>query len=150
MEKIRVIIYGLGAIGSSIAKLVLKRNDLQLMGVIDNNKEKLGKDVGELLGVNKLGILVSDESILNKKVDIVLHSTTSSLSAVKEQLVKIIESRSNAISTCEELSFPINENAVVAREIDELAKKNNVWCYKFLSLFFWHSKPIQYLPGELL
>ena len=47
MEKIRVIIYGLGAIGSSIAKLVLKRNDLQLMGVIDNNKEKLGKDVGE-------------------------------------------------------------------------------------------------------
>ena len=126
MEKIRVIVYGLGTIGSSIAKSILKNEYLELIGVIDNDKEKLNKDIGELIGVNKLGISVSDESILSNKADIVLHSTSSSLNEIKNQLIKIIESGSNVISTCEELSFPINDNIKIAKELDELAKKYNV------------------------
>jgi hypothetical protein len=82
MEKLRVVLYGIGAIGSRIAKFLLEKNGVKIVGAIDVAKEKIGKDLGEVLGIGKrLGVAVSDDSdaVLSKvNASIVIHSTLAS------------------------------------------------------------------------
>ena len=47
---IRVVHYGLGPIGVGVARLVAKRNDMQIVGAIDIDPKKVGQDFGDLLG----------------------------------------------------------------------------------------------------
>jgi len=44
-EKIRVVQYGLGPIGSAIACLISKRAELELVGGVDIDTSKIGNDV---------------------------------------------------------------------------------------------------------
>ena len=45
-NKTRVIQYGLGPIGAAVAKLVTERENLELVGGVDVDPAKVGKDVG--------------------------------------------------------------------------------------------------------
>jgi len=47
----RVVTWGFGAMGRGIAKNVVESKCMKLVGVIDKNPEFIGKDVGELLGL---------------------------------------------------------------------------------------------------
>jgi len=58
MKKIRVIQYGLGPIGISTARTILSKDNLKLVGAVDIDPAKVGKDLGELLGGKKLGLKV--------------------------------------------------------------------------------------------
>ena len=46
-EKIRVIQYGLGPIGCASARLIAERDSLELVGGVDVDPAKVGKDLGE-------------------------------------------------------------------------------------------------------
>lgn len=50
----KVGIWGFGAMGSGIAKNILSKKNLKLVGVHDFREEYIEKDVGELLGLGKL------------------------------------------------------------------------------------------------
>ncbi len=130
MEKLRVVLYGVGAIGSRIAKFLLEKNGVEIVGVIDMAKEKVGKDLGQVLGIGKrLGVTVSDDpdAVLSKvNASIVIHSTTSFLKQVYPQITKIIEHGVNVVSTCEELSYPYATDPELAKKLDETAKKHEV------------------------
>jgi 4-hydroxy-tetrahydrodipicolinate reductase len=127
---IRVIQYGLGSIGVEMVGLLLKRGgEKRLTGAVDINEEIAGKDVGEVLGINKLGVIVSKEpsgAIFEGNADIVLHSTTSRLVDVKPQILHCVRTKMNVISTCEELAYPIGFNARIAEEINREAKRFGV------------------------
>jgi 4-hydroxy-tetrahydrodipicolinate reductase len=127
---IRVIQYGMGSIGTEMVRLLLKRGgEKRLTGAVDINEEITGKDVGEVLGINKLGVLVSKEpsgAICEGNADIVLHSTTSRLVDVKPQILQCVRAKMNVLSTCEELTYPIGFNARIADEIDSEAKRFGV------------------------
>jgi 4-hydroxy-tetrahydrodipicolinate reductase len=127
MKKIRFISYGLGPIGSSIARLALSKG-FEIVGGIDIDPLKVGKDVGEVIDSERIGIRVSDDpdSILKTNADIVIHSTVSYLKLAKAQIMKAIENGKNVISTCEELSYPYFHNSDLAEEINKAAKENNV------------------------
>ena len=57
---IRVIQYGLGPIGSAMARHVLARPGLELVGAVDVDPSKAGRDAGEVIGLErKLGFPVS-------------------------------------------------------------------------------------------
>jgi 4-hydroxy-tetrahydrodipicolinate reductase len=107
-ERIRVIHYGLGPIGVGVAKLITARKDMQIVGAIDIDPHKVGKDFGDLLGAErKLGVTISNDApvVLDKnKADIVVLTTASSLSGITSQLKQIAVTGLPVISTCEELS----------------------------------------------
>jgi hypothetical protein len=128
MEKLRVVLYGVGAIGSRIAKFLLEKNGVEIVGAVDVAKEKVGKDLGYVLGLGKrLGVTVSDDpnAVLSKvNASIVIHSTTSFLKQVYPQITKIIEHGVNVVSTCEELSYPYTTDPELAKKLDESAKKH--------------------------
>jgi len=130
VEKIRAVQYGCGPIGCSVAKLASQRRDIQLVGAIDIDKNKVGKDLGEVIGLDKpLGVAISDDvnAVLSQtKTDIVLHTTSSWLKKVHEQLAGIIKAGINIVSTTEELSFPWRKEPGLATELDKLAKAHKV------------------------
>jgi len=125
-----VILFGIGAIGSRIAKFALEKKGLEVVGAIDVAKDKVGKDLGEVLEVGKaLGVTITDDpdALFSRvKADIVIHATTSYLKDVYPQIAKCVKAGINVVSTCEELSYPYYKHPELANEIDELAKKHGV------------------------
>lgn len=130
MREVSVVLYGVGAVGSLIASFLLEKEGMNIVGAIDIAKEKVGKDLGEILGLGrKLGIDVSEkvDSVLPKvKPDVVVHTTTSFLKDTYPQIASIIEHDVSVISTCEELSYPYIGEREIAEKLDTLAKKHNV------------------------
>lgn len=128
MAKIRVIQFGLGPIGAGVARVIAHRPDFQFVGAIDIDPTKVGKDLGEMIGLDrKLGVKVSDDAtkVLKKQADVVMHCTVSSLAKAEPQLAMIIKAGKNIVSTCEELAMPWGQKAI-AKRLDTLAKKHKV------------------------
>jgi hypothetical protein len=130
MNNIRIILYGVGAVGSLIAKSLLEKEGVEVVGAVDIAKDKFGKDLGEVLGLNReLGVKVSDniDSLLPKvKADIAVHATSSFLKDTYPQIASIVKHSVKVVSTCEELSYPYLTEPKLAKELDTLAKKYNV------------------------
>jgi len=128
--QIRVVVLGLGVIGGNITKELLAKKNVKLVGVIDIDPKKVGKDVGEVLGLTKLiGVKISDkpqEVFKKAKAQAVVHTTSSSLIKVFPELKECMRAGLNVISTCEELSFPFKRHAALSKKIDALAKKYKV------------------------
>jgi 4-hydroxy-tetrahydrodipicolinate reductase len=119
--------YGLGPIGQGIAKLALDRQH-RMVAAIDVDPEKIGRDVGTLLGATALGISVTDNvaAALGRRPQVVLHCTSSRLAQVTPQILQSLEAGAHVISTCEELSFPWRHHPDEARRIDAAAKAHGV------------------------
>jgi len=127
MSKIKVILVGLGPIGTMIGKYLASKEWIEIVGGIDIAKDLIGKDVGEHLGIGKLGVAITDdydEAISKTKPDIAVVATVSYLDKVYPQLEKILEYGVDIISTCEELSYPYIVDKKLAEKIDALAKKH--------------------------
>lgn len=129
---VKVAVYGLGPIGMLIARKVLERKSLELVAAFEVDDSKIGRDVGEVIGVNsRIGITVSRESeaaeILRRSgADIVLHATSSHLDKIYPQIVKCIEAGTDLISTSETLANPWYRYPKLASEIDRMARENDV------------------------
>jgi hypothetical protein len=130
MKPIRVLQWGLGAMGSGMAKLLLEKNDLQIVAAVDGRADYVGKDLGDVLGIDhKLGVLVTNtpEDVLKKeKVDVVVIATTSWLKDQISDLRKILKAGINCISIAEEMADAQAQNPALANELDLLAKQNGV------------------------
>lgn len=127
-SEVKVVLLGVGQIGSEIAKLLLKKRGVKIVGAIDPSPEKVGRDLGDAIGIGeKMGIIIQkDVADLNVKADIAIHATTSFLDRAYPQIVELIKRGFNVISTCEELSYPYIVNEEIAREIDHLARERGV------------------------
>jgi 4-hydroxy-tetrahydrodipicolinate reductase len=130
MEKVKVLAYGVGVVGGLIAKFLLEKEGVEIVAAIDVAKDKVGKDLGEVLGLKKkVGVKISDDidSVLSKlKADVAIHATSSYLKDTYSQLASIIEHGVNVISTCEELSYPYVSEPKLAKKLEALAKKHDV------------------------
>ena len=95
MEKVKAIIFAVGRIGSGVARLMVNKESMEIVGAIDIDKEKVGRDLGEVAGVGeRFGIIVSNEpeAVLSKaKADIIIHTTnfTSQEEVTAQQLMAL-------------------------------------------------------------
>jgi 2,4-diaminopentanoate dehydrogenase len=125
-KKIRAIQYGVGPIGASIARLMREKQAIEIVGAIDSDPAKVGRDLGEVLGAANApwGVTISGnaEEVLGLSADVVIHSTSSSLPTVMEQLLTCLEAEACVVSTCEELSYPYRTYPELAMQLDKTAK----------------------------
>jgi hypothetical protein len=124
-KKIRAIQYGVGPIGASLVRLMREKNAIEVIGAIDTDPAKTGRDLGEVVGASDApwGILVSgDTEILSEAADVVVHSTSSLLPSVMEQLSACLAAESCVVSTCEELAYPYRKHPDLAARLDNEAK----------------------------
>jgi 2,4-diaminopentanoate dehydrogenase len=120
---IAVAQYGIGPIGAEIARLLLKKSWIKLVAAVDIDPQKIGKDLGEVIGLNReVGVKVTAD--IQGKPDVVCHSTGSRLRDVSGQLKGLLERGCHVVSTCEELSFPLD--ATIREELQKTARAFNV------------------------
>jgi 4-hydroxy-tetrahydrodipicolinate reductase len=107
-----------------------KRRGIRIVGAIDIDEKKVGRDLGALVEIDKLrGVDVSSNSreiLSNPEAQIVVLSTVSSLRQCFPQIREIVESSKHLISTCEELAYPWLTYPDLAGTIDALAKTHRV------------------------
>ena len=129
-ETVKILLYGLGYIGSSIAKLILEKKGLQVVGAVDIADDKIGKDVGEVLGLEtRLGIRVSrhlPEALRDQKAEVAIHATSSRITETEPQIFELTKAGLHIISTCEELAYPFYRHKDFARSIDQEARNRGV------------------------
>jgi hypothetical protein len=119
-KPLRVISYGLGAIGRGAAELVRRKQSMQLVGAIDSNPEIAGRDF--------LGLKVADKpAVLFAQVqaDAVIHCTSSSFVDVYEQLTEIARAGLHCVTSCEEAMFPYYRHRELAGKLDDLCIKRS-------------------------
>jgi 4-hydroxy-tetrahydrodipicolinate reductase len=132
MKKIiNAVQFGLGPIGQLCARTIIEkhRGRINLVGAVDIDPSKVGKDIGELLGIGEVGVRIEKDIkpiVKSRKVDLVFHTTSSLLSDVYEQLEMFTRFRLNVISSTEELFFPWIRNKDIAEQLNELAQKSKV------------------------
>lgn len=130
MKDIKVIVWGLGAMGGGMAKMLTDKKGIKIVGAIANRKDKNGRDLGDVLGLDKkLDVLVSNDYekvIKNTEADVVLLSTDSFVKNVFPQIKLIVENGKNCITIAEEMAYPYVVEKELSEEINALAVKNNV------------------------
>jgi len=129
MKRVKAVQMGCGPIGCSVVKYASQRPDIKFVGAIDVDKNLVGRDLGEVAGVGKLKVRISDqiESVLSRtKPQVVFLTTTSSLEALYPQVEKCARAKVNVVSTCEELSYPYKKAPKLSAKIDKIAKANKI------------------------
>lgn len=123
LKPISVASYGIGPIGAEIARLLLTKPWVKIVGAVDVDPNKAGKDLGEVIGLGRaVGVKVTSE--LQGKPDVVCHSTGSRLRDVVGQLESLLDRGCHVVSTCEELSFPLD--AEIRERLQHVARAKNV------------------------
>ena len=128
-QKIKAVQYGVGKMSLYTMRYMIEKG-IEIVGAVDLNPTVIGKDIGEILGKEKLGIVVvsaekAEKMMKETKPDICIITTRSLIAELEEPYMLCAKLGINAISTCEEAFYPQNSNPTLTKKIDELAKANN-------------------------
>jgi hypothetical protein len=132
-EPLTIVQYGLGPIGQETARTVLDKDAaaMRLVGAIDIAPDKVGRDVADVIGDRDAAtdVTVSDDAeavLADTRPDVVLHTTTSFLDGVTDQLVQCARAGTHVVSSTEELSYPYDRHPDRADRLDREAKAEDV------------------------
>lgn len=127
-KPVRVILVGLGAMGSGIAKLLLEKEGIEIAATAVSRKEKRGKDLGDILGLGqRTGVITtSSDEALSVDADIVIQATTSFTKEACPEILESVKSGKNVISIAEEMSYPHIVEPELASRMDKAARGSGV------------------------
>lgn len=130
MKDVNVIVYGIGSVGSGIVNTLRDRKGVKLVGAVDIDPEKIGKDVGVVAGGEPIGVIVSDnaeELVKTVKADVALNTAASvGIRETYEQMKWAIENGINVIVASMETCNLWFTDSELAKDIDENCKKHGV------------------------
>lgn len=129
MNGLKIVQYGCGKMSVYTMRYVID-NGGEIVGAVDINPNVIGKDIGDIMGTDKKGVVVenvanAEQMLMTLKPDCVIVTTMSLLADVEDALMLCAKCGVNAITTCEEAFYPMNSNPTLTTEIDQLAKENN-------------------------
>jgi hypothetical protein len=124
---IKVMHVGLGPIGIGVVKQVAERKGFKIVGAVDIDPAKVGRDLGEIAGLSRpLRVKVTEDlkkAVKAGRPDVAVLCTSSSLKKVTPQIEALLKLKVPIVSTTEELAYPTKANMRYARTIHQLAKK---------------------------
>lgn len=129
MERVRVILWGLGAMGSGMAKALLKRSNVEIVGALEVSEARVGKTLSTVIGEGDCNVIVSNDpdAVLRPgAADIVLIATSSFVEVVRPQIEQAVRAGMNVITIAEEMAYPAAQDPEVTRALDALAKERGV------------------------
>jgi len=130
MEKVKVIQMGIGTVGQAATRSLAGKKGLDIVGALDMDKEKVGKDLGEVARLGKkLGVIVTNDAdslFAETYADVVIHTVCIYLHEAYPQIIKPIQQGMNVISASEALGNPYVSDPGLAAKLDKLAKKHGV------------------------
>lgn len=131
MKNVKVILWGLGAMGGGIGKMLCKKQGVDIVGAIDIGA-KLGKSLYDVVPGIERGdredviVGTAEEVIRPGAADIVVVCTNSFTRDVYDKLVFVMERGMNVITSAEEMAYPQAQEPELAAKLDEIARRNGV------------------------
>lgn len=132
MENVKVLLWGFGAMGSGMAKMLLGKKGVEIVGVCDIDPNKKDKSMFEVLGISREDhpeVLISDdidELIGKVHADVALLCTDSFTKNAYPKIIKLVEAKMNVVSTAEEMAYPMATSPDLSEQIHKAAKENKV------------------------
>jgi hypothetical protein len=127
---IKVLHVGLGPIGAGVVRQVASRKGFAIVGAVDIDPAKVGRDLGEVCALGrKLRVKVTSDikaTIKAVRPDVAVLCTRSSLRKVVPEFEAVLKLKVPIVSTTEELAYPVRSNAGAAKRIDAMAKRARV------------------------
>jgi len=127
---IRVALVGLGPIGTAVARQLVARKGFQIVGAVDIDPLKVGKDAGDVFALGRrLRVKVHDSigrTLKTSKPDVAVLCTSSSLKQVMPQFEEVLKHRVPIVTTTEEAAYAAPHNRRLAKRLDEAARKAKV------------------------
>ncbi|WP_147675270.1 hypothetical protein [Numidum massiliense] len=115
-----------------ILRKCYRARNVTLLGAVDIDPAKVGRDLGTLIEAQPLGIAVRShlEEIPPQECTaaskIAIHATGSQLPRVWPQIRALLAHGFSVVSTCEELSYPWHRYPDLAAEIDAYARERKL------------------------
>ncbi len=127
MTTIRVILSGVGGVGTNMVRISRERAGIEVVGAYSRDPALATRDLGEVAGGSATGALVtSREEALAIDADVLLIATTSFLKDVESDIHEGVGASLNVMCTAEEMASPFDIDADIARSIDEHAQEMGV------------------------
>ena len=122
----RVVLCGMGAIGTEILAYLLKRSH-EVVGVVDTDPEKIGRSVAELTGL-PLAVRVAGtlKDVQLDGADVAVFSTRSRIPDIAEDIALAAGAGLDVVTTSEEMAYPSFAGEEKANTLDSLAKEKGV------------------------
>lgn len=123
-KRYRVVQWATGNVGSRALRHVIQHPDMDLVGVWVHSASKAGKDAGELAGVAPIGVKATNsiDDVIALKPDCVLYMPHV---FNPDEVVRILESGANIVSTRMELQNPAALDPDLAGRIEDACRKGN-------------------------
>lgn len=127
MPPLRVVQWTTGLVGRSAVRSILAHPGLELVGCFAWSADKAGRDVGELCGIDPIGVRATDdiEAILALRPDCVLYMP---LEWVVDDMVRLLEAGINVISTANFITGKSYGEKDMLR-LDEAARRGGASLY---------------------
>lgn len=127
MNGVKVVQYGCGKMSIYTMRYVMEKGG-SIVGAVDCNPDVIGKDVGELMGIEPIGVVVvsTDEAeamMRESKADVCIIETMSLMKDIEDSLLLCAKLGINAITTCEEAFYPMVSSPTITKEIDRICKE---------------------------
>jgi 2,4-diaminopentanoate dehydrogenase len=130
MEKIKVVIWGFGAMGKGMAQMLAYKKGVEIVGVCDLNPNLVGQNIFNIIKSDEPHEVIItnniDQLLGTTDIDLCLLCTDSFVKGAYDKIVKIISKGINCISTAEEMAYPKANEPELSKQLDMIAKANNV------------------------
>lgn len=130
-RKVRVALWGFGAMGSGMARMLLNLKGVEITGVCDTHPDRIDRNIFDLLDLPKEDhpdiLIQSDiEAALVSKPDLALLATDSFTKGAYDKILFLVSRGINVISTAEEMAYPKAGEPELAARINDAAKEHGV------------------------
>ena len=124
-EPVSTLILGTGQMGGGIARLVLEKPGLELVGAYARRSERAGIDLGRATGLGRdTGLAIDNdlERLLGQcGPRIAIQATCSRLADAAPEIATLLRHGVDVISIAEEMAWPAASSADIAGELHRLA-----------------------------
>ncbi len=121
MSSLNVVVWGTGNVGRPALRAVAAHRDLTLAGVVVSDPDKVGKDAGELCGLDPLGVIATDDTqvAFADDVDCVVYAATADtrIEEATGELLMLLGAGRNVVSTS---FYPLLHPAMVHPVLEPL------------------------------
>ncbi len=129
MRNVRVALWGLGAMGSGIARVLMERRGVEIVGACDMAPDKQGRSLYALLdspqGDRPEALVTGDihQLLSLSPIDVCVIATNSFVKDVFGKVMLALDQGANVLTIAEEMSWPWAQSPELAQQMDAKAKQ---------------------------
>ncbi|MGZ4689395.1 MAG: NAD(P)H-dependent amine dehydrogenase family protein [Acidimicrobiia bacterium] len=130
----KVIQWSTGNVGHHAARLIAEHPDLELVGLWVHSEEKVGRDAGELVGIDPVGVQATNDidALLALEADCVCYTATADLRPAEAiaDMARIAASGKNIVSSSVvPLVFPPHVEPAMRKPLEDACNQAGVSCF---------------------